>query len=162
LIDSGTYTAWRNQFTEATGTNTYADIRNDMLALYLLCVRGTDKPDLIVSTYDLYKAYWDALSDNQRYRNVSNNDGPPDTFQSVLFQGSDVVFDNNTNFTTTGEKMYFLNTDYIELVVHSDADWTPLEEKTSNNQDAAVVTMIWMGQMVTSNRARQGVLIDAT
>jgi hypothetical protein len=158
-IVSGTYTNWMNQFKEATGTSTYADIKNDMLALWMLCVRGTDAPDLIVSTHDLYKAYWDSLTDNQRYRNVEDI---PDTFQSIKFQSADVMFDSNSNFTATGEKMYFVNSDYLELVVHSDADWTPLEEKTSVNQDAAVVTMIWMGQLVTSNRARQGVLLDAS
>lgn len=158
-IDSATYTAWRNQFTELTGTNTYADIKNDMLALWILCVRGTDKPDLIVSTNDLYKAYWDSLTDNQRYRNVEDL---PDTFQSILFQSADVIFDSNSNFTSTGEKMYFINSDYLELVTHTDADWTPLDQRESINQDAAVVTMIWMGQLVTSNRARQGVIIDAS
>ena len=75
---------------------------------------------------------------------------------------SDVVFDDNDdNFTTTGETMYFLNTDYMELICHPDADWTPLEEKQSINQDAAVTTLIWQGQLCCSNRSLQGVLIDA-
>ena len=156
-IDSSTYTFWQNQVKELDGTGTYADIKNDMLDLWLLTVRGTDKPDLLLSTHDLYSAYWDSLTDLQRYR----NEDEPDTFQTIRFQSADVVFDSNDNFTTTGETMYFVNTDYMELVTHPDADWTPLEEKTSVNQDAAVVTMIWQGQLCCSNRARQGRLIDA-
>lgn len=157
-INAATYTFWKNQFKELDGTGTYADIKNDMLDLWLSLVRGTDKPDLIVSTHDLYSAYWDSLTDLQRYRNQDE----PDTFQTIRFQSADVIFDNNDNFTTTGEKMYFLNTDYIELVVHPDADWTPMEEKSSVNQDAAVVTMIWQGQLVCSNRSLQGIVIDAS
>lgn len=158
-IVSTTYTFWKNKFQEATGTGpSYTDLKKDMLTLWLSMVRGTDKPDLIVSTHDLYTVYWDQLSDVQRYR----NEDTPDTFQSLKFQSADVMFDSNDNFSTTGEKMYFLNTDYLALRYHPDANWTPLEEKTSVNQDAAVVTMIWQGQLTCSNRSQQGVLIDAS
>jgi hypothetical protein len=158
-IVSTTYTFWKNKFQEATGTGpNYTDLKKDMLTLWLSLVRGTDKPDLIVSTHDLYTVYWDQLSDVQRYR---NND-VPDTFQSLKFQSADVMFDSNSNFTTTGERMYFLNTDYLKLRYHPDANWTPLEEKSSVNQDAAVVTMIWQGQLTCSNRSLQGILIDAS
>lgn len=157
-IVASTYTFWKNKFKEATGTGpSYTDLKQDMLTLWLSMVRGTDKPDLIVSTHDLYTVYWDQLSDLQRYK----NEDTPDTFQSLKFQSADVMFDSNSNFTATGEKMYFLNTDYLSLRYHPDANWTPLEEKTSVNQDAAVVTLIWQGQMTCSNRAQQGVLFDA-
>lgn len=157
-IPSATYQFWRNQFRELAGTNTYADIRNDMLALWLPCVVGTDKPDLVVSTHDLYTAYWDSLTDNQRYRNVEDT---PDTFQALKFQSADVIFDSNDNFATTGETMFFLNTEYLELVVHAEADWTPQDQMRSVNQDGVVIPLIWQGQLVCSNRSRQGRLIDA-
>jgi hypothetical protein len=159
-INSSTYAFWANQYREMSGTGTWSKstIKNDMKQMWLTCVRGTDKPDLIVSTHDFYTAYWDNLSDLQRYR----NDDLPDTFTSVKFMSADVIFDSNDNFSTTGEKMYFLNTDYLSLRYHPDANWTPLEEKSSANQDAAVVSIIFQGQLTCSNRARQGVLIDAT
>lgn len=156
-IDSSTYTFWQNKTKELDGSGTYSDIRADMKDLWLQTVRGTDKPDLVVATHDLYSAYWEALSDLQRYR----NEDEPDTFEAVRFMSSDVIFDSNDNFTTTGEKMYFLNTDYLELFVHPDADWTPLEEQRSINQDASVTTLIWQGQLCCSNRSLQGVVIDA-
>ncbi len=155
-INSSTYTFWQNQFKELDGTGTYADIKADMLDLYLACTRGTDQPDILVSTRDLYSAYWDALTDIQRYTKEDN----PDTFKSLKFNGADVVYDNNDNFGATAEKMYFLNTDYLSLRVHPDADWTPTDKKISINQDAEVVTLLWMGQMCCSNRSLQGVLID--
>lgn len=157
-IDSSTYTFWQNKVKELDGTGTYSDIRADMNDLWLQLVRGTDRPDMVVSTHDLYSAYWEALSDLQRYR----NEDEPDVFENIRFKSADVIFDSNDNFTTTGEKMYFLNTDYMELIVHPDADWTPLEEQRSINQDASVTTLIWQGQLCCSNRSLQGVVIDAS
>lgn len=159
-IDSGTYTFWRNQFREISGANVWSKstIKTEMKALWLALVRGTDKPDLIVSTHDFYSAYWENLDDQRRFR---AND-MPDTFDSVKFMSADVMFDNNDNFTTTGERMYFLNTEYLGLRYHPEANWTVLDENHSVNQDAVVVLIIFQGQMTCSNRAQQGILLDAS
>jgi hypothetical protein len=44
---------------------------------------------------------------------------------------------------------------------HKEAQWTPDDEKTPVNQDAVVVPIYWMGNLVCTNRALQGRLIDA-
>jgi hypothetical protein len=159
-INSGTYAFWANQYHEVTGTNAWAKgtIAGYMKTIWLACVRGTDKPDLIVSTHDFYAAYWESLHDLQRYRSTDT----PDTFDSVKFQSADVMFDSNDNFSTTGETMYFLNTDFLKFVYHPDANWTPMPEVRATNQDAEVVLILSMHQLVCSNRARQGVMIDAS
>ena len=69
--------------------------------------------------------------------------------------------DDNTNFATTAEKGYFLNTDYLYVAQHKDAKWTADDEKKPINQDAIVQPYYWAGNMATSNRALQGVLLDA-
>jgi hypothetical protein len=33
-------------------------------------------------------------------------------------QDGDIIFDSNTNFGTTAEKAYFLNTNYLYLIQH--------------------------------------------
>jgi hypothetical protein len=160
-INSSTYTFWQNQFTEMSGTNAYGGIRADMMKLWLNCARGADQTDLIVATQDLYQAFWESLTTNQRY--TSDDKEATAGFNALRFQQADVIFDRQaTNFTSTGEKMYFINSDYLELVVHRDANWSTLDDKVSVNQDATVIPIIWMGQLVVSNRARQGVLIDAS
>lgn len=160
-INSSTYSFWQNQFQEMSGTNTYADIKNDMMKLWLNCARGSDQTDLIVSTQDLYAAFWNSLVPNQRY--TSDDKEATAGFNALRFQQADVIFDRQaTNFTSTGEKMYFINSDYLELIVHRDTNWTTLDEKMSVNQDATVIPILWMGQLTCSNRARQGVLIDAS
>ena len=160
-IDSATYTFWRNQFREIAGSNTWtkSTIKGDMNALYLSCVRGGDKPDLIVSTHDFFSAYWESLQDLQRY--ASADEGTAG-FRSLKYVDADVIFDDNANFGKTAERMYFLNTNYLELIAHRDANWTVDDEKVSINQDAVVIPMFWQGQLCCSNRSLQGILIDAS
>ena len=54
--------------------------------------------------------------------------------------------------------MYFLNTDYLAVVVHEDANMSVLDEVKPYNQDAAVIPVLWMGNLTCSNRSLQGVL----
>lgn len=166
-INAATYTFWRNQFKEMTGTNfaaspsaaNAASMKADMNALWLSTVRGKDKPDMIVMTHDFYALYELGEQTLQRY---ADGELAKAGFQTIKYKSADVVFDDNTNFATTGERAYFLNTDYLYLVQHREAQWTTDNEKTPVNQDAIVIPMYWMGNMVVTNRARQGILIDAS
>lgn len=159
-INSATYTTWRNQFLEITGTNTWSKstIKGFMNALWLNCVFGQEMPDLIVMSHDFYAAYEESLQDNQRYASA---DTAAAGFETLKYKSASVIFDTNTNFGTTAERAYFLNTKFLHLVQHSEAQWTQDDQKTPINQDAVVVPMYWMGNLCTSNRRRQGILIDA-
>ena len=164
-IDSGTYTFWANQFREISGTNTWtkSTLKGEMNAIWLTCVRGTDMPNLIISTNDFYAAYWEGLQDLARYNDPSNGSKSNILGPALKFaNNADILFDSNSNFTATGEKMYFLNTDYLELCVMKSANWNQLDDKVPTNQDAVLVPIIWQGQLTCSNRARQGILLDAS
>jgi hypothetical protein len=155
-IVSGTYTFWKNQFVDMT-TPASTNIIGYMNTLWLSLVRGTDKPDLIVSSHDLYNYYESALQANQRYADSKSASAG---FESLKYKTASVIFDSNTNFTTTTEDMYFLNTDYLYLIEHAEAKWTQDDEKKPVNQNAVVIPMYWMGQLVTSNRSLQGLAFD--
>ncbi len=165
-INAATWTFWRNQFKEMTGTNlaaspsatNAASMKADMNSLWLALNRGTDKPDVIVMTHDFYALYELGEQQLQRYADADlANSG----FNTLKYKSADVVFDDNTNFATTAEKAYFLNTDYLYLVQHREAQWTMDSEKTPVNQDAIVIPMYWMGNLVCTNRNLQGILFDA-
>jgi hypothetical protein len=159
-IVSSTYTFWKNQFSEMAGTGTWSKstIKGEMNKLWYRCVRGTDKPDLIVSSQDIYAAYEEALQDNQRYM---SSDKASAGFEVLKYKTADVIFDDNANFSTTAEVAYFINTDYLYLVQHSEAKWSQDDEKKPVNQHAVVIPMYWMGNLVLTNRALQGRLYDA-
>lgn len=165
-INAATFTFWKNQFKEMTGTNLAASpsaanavsMKADMNALWLTTCRGTDKPQLIVMTHDFYALYELGEQQLQRY---AQSDLAKAGFNTLKYKSADVIFDDNTNFGTTDEKAYFLNCDYLYLVQHREAKWTTDDEKKPVNQDAVVVPMYWMGNMCCTNRDLQGVLFDA-
>ena len=159
-INSATFSFWRNKFRETDGADqvTKSTIKGEMNALYLDLVRGADKPDLIIMSHDYYAMYWESMQDLQRFMDA---DTAKAGFNTLKYVNSDVIFDSNTNYATTAQKAYFLNTDYLELYQHRDAKWTQIDDKISINQDAVLIPLLWQGQMCVSNRSLQGVLIDA-
>ena len=159
-INSSTFSFWQNQYREMTGADAYttSTLKNEMGKLWLPLNRGADKPDLIVMSHDLYSVFEAGIEDRARY---ADSNSATEGFTSLKYKSADVIFDDNSNFGTTAEKAYFLNTDYLYLVQHKEAQWTMDDEKKPTNQDAIVVPVYWMGNMVCSNRSLQGVLIDA-
>jgi hypothetical protein len=166
-INSTAWPFWRNKFREATGTNpattltvaAAATFKGDMNNLWLATTRGTDAPDLIVFSHDFFSLYEIGEQDKQRYADAELAQAG---FTTLKYKSADVIFDDNSNFATNSETGYFLNTDYLKLVQHREAAWTPDAEKKPTNQDAVVVPIYWMGNLVCSNRALQGRLIDAS
>lgn len=158
-INSATFPFWRNQFYEVPGAGppTAQALKDAMNVLWLRLNRGADKPDLIIATHDFYSTYESGEQQLQRYMKQDMADAG---FISIKYKTADVIFDDNTNFTTTGEKMYFVNSDYLYLKQHRDASWTSEDPKRPTNQDAVVVPIFWMGNLCCSNRDLQGVLID--
>lgn len=158
-IDSATYTFWRNGFRECTTAPAVNQtFLNDMNALYYTLVRGTSKPNLIVASHDFFGFVEGVLQSRQQYTTdtAKANIG----FPSIMYKGIPMIFDSNSNFTTTQERAYFLNLDNIKFMVHSGTNWVTDEKRMSLNQDAHVVPLFWAGNLVISNRRNQGVLID--
>lgn len=159
-INSATFPFWRNKFLEITGSNAWnsTNIVGFMNTLYYQLTRGVDTPDLIIMSQDFYSAYESSQQQLQRY---SDADKAQAGFITLKYKKADVWFDDNANFSTTAERAYFLNTDYLSLVQNKHAAWKMDEEKKPTNQHAVVIPMYWMGNLVCTNRSLQGVMIDA-
>lgn len=159
-LNSALFPFWRNKFREITGTNAYTKdtIKGEFNALWLQLVRGADKPDLVVLSHDFYSVYEAGEQQLQRYTDADMANAG---FSGLKYKTADVIFDDNANFATTAEKGYFLNTNYLYVAQHKDAKWTQDDEKKPVNQDAIVLPYYWMGNVACSNRALQGVLLDA-
>jgi hypothetical protein len=67
-----------------------------------------------------------------------------------------VIYDGNSGIPVN--HMYGVNTNYIELVVHEDADMTIMDEMRPVNQDGVVIPILWMGNLSCSNRKLQFVI----
>ena len=153
-INSGTYTFWANQvydFSTEGATASATTIQTAMNTLWLACIRGADRPDVIVGDTTYFGFYWASLQTNQRF---TSDESASAGFMNLMFMDAPVYYDDQC----PASKMYFLNTDYLFLRYAEGREFVPLGEKASVNQDALVMPVAWAGNLTVSNRARQGVI----
>ena len=158
-INSSTYSFWTNQTVDASVssvTPSATTIENGlMLPMWLLLDRGPDdQPDLIVADNTYYTYYEGSQVSLKRYNDKSMADGG---FTGLKYKNADVLFDSTLS-GITATRMYFLNTQYLYLVVHRDADLEVMDDVRPVNQDGSVTPILWMGNLVCSNRHQQGVI----
>lgn len=163
-IDSSAWAFWRNRVQSAAapiqgGGAIVPDpttMESLMLPLWLALTRGDDQPDLIVADNNYFTYYEQSQTSLKRYTRDEGAGSADGGFVSLKYKGADVIFDGGSGIPA--DHMYFLNTDYVELVVHKDADMEVMDEMKPYNQDAAVIPILWMGNLVETNRSLQGVL----
>lgn len=161
-INAANFDFWRNfSFDATTDGGAAADATNIigyMNTVYNTVIRGTDKPDLIPADLNYFGFYQDALQSQQRFTNDNAKGGADGGFVELMYASAPVILDDGSGIPT--DHMYFLNTEFLSLDVHEDANFTPRGGKESFNQDATLVPVIFMGNLTCSNRERQGVLKD--
>ena len=138
-------------------TSSATTIENSMmLPLWLSIDRGPDDcPDLIVMDNTYYRYFEASQTSIKRYMDASNADGG---LVSLKYKNADVYFDGNSGIPAS--HCYMLNTAYLELVVHRDADLEIVDSQRPINQDGSVIPILWMGNLTCSNRKMQGVIIE--
>ena len=146
---------WRNyvyDFSAQSVTPSATTIQHAMNVAWINVVRGTDKPDIIPADSVYYLYYLESLTPNQRF---TDDKGAGVGFTNLVYQGSvPVIYDDQC----PASHMYFLNTDYLFLRPAKGREFKPLGEKSSVNQDALVVPVVWAGNMTVSNRQLQAVV----
>lgn len=170
-INRATWTFWRNQKFQTTSDGgsalSTANVQRYMNSIYSQLVRGTDKPDLILSAQAFYNTYLNSLQAIQR---ITTTDEGLAGFETLKYMGADVVLDGFTAGSAGGaagaasgcpaSHMYFLNTNYIHWRPHTDRNMVPLETVQSINQDATVKLIVFAGNMTLSNAFLQGVMFS--
>lgn len=164
-IDSSTWAFWQNKVQSAAApiqgggsiTVSSTTIENDFfLPLWLALVRGDDKPDLIVCDNNYFTIYEKSQVSYKRYTtDGSRSPKGAGGMAELKYKTADVIYDGGSGIPA--DHAYFLNTEYMEGVVHPDADMEVVDAMRPYNQDASVTPILWMGNMTCSNRARQGV-----
>lgn len=162
-INSATFPFWQNIVQSAaaplqgggaiTPSGLAGIMESLMLPLFMRLTRNADKPNMIVSSDDYYTFFEQGQITLKRYVDSEMADAG---FMALQFHGVPVFFDGVSGMPPA--HMYFLNTNYLELVVHSDANLTVMDEVRPYNQDGVVVPILWMGNMVCSNRSLQGLV----
>lgn len=159
-IVSGTYTFWKNNFFDCSAesvTSSATTIENSMLLpAWLEVDRGPDdQPDLIVMDNIYYQYFETSQVSIKRYMDVSKADAGMVTLK---YKGADVMYDGNSGIPAS--HAYLINTEYLGLCVHKDADLDIMDEQRPINQDGVVIPILWMGNLTCSNRNQQSVIVE--
>lgn len=161
-IDSSAFSFWQNTVQSAAApiqgggaiTPSATTIESLMLPLYLRTTRGADVADLIVASEDYFTFFENSQTSLKRYAPEDSGRGG---MISMKYKNADVFFDSAASGIPAAH-MYFVNTDYVSVVVHQDADMEIMPEMRAINQDAIVIPIIHQSNLTVSNRKRQGVL----
>lgn len=146
-IDASTETWWKNRFDSTSEALSLSRMSN----MFNSCSKGKIKPEFLLTTQALYEKYEGLLQPQLRYQSSKEADAG---FENLLFKSAPVMWDEDCN----SGRVFFLNSKFLKLKVHSDV-WfknTPFEKP--HGQDARYSQILCYGNLVTSNRRFLGVL----
>jgi hypothetical protein len=158
-INASTYTWWKNYYDAGTqSAAAFDNLLSDMRACYNTISKGVDFPDIAITDQDTFQGYESLL-----LADINYNIGMVDTkagdlgFKNLMFKGCMLTWDADC-----GDDMYMLNSNYLELVTHKDANFELQPFIKPDNQDAKSALMLWQGNLTCSNRSKQGIIYTIT
>lgn len=162
-LSRSTNTWWRSYDDSTTGTLTLAALQTMFGSVSV----GGQHPTIIASRQEQYNRYW-AL-------NVSNQEFPVGPggrdevlaqagFTNLLFNNVPWVVDSHVfdGPNANNSAIVMLNENYIDWVVSPRADFYLEDFQTPVTQDAMVAKLLWAGNLVVTNCARQGKMTNLT
>lgn len=172
-ISESTSAYWAPQRKKSASANSTAMTgsawKNELVSFSNTCGQNSDGfPNLGVFSKTSYELYVAILANQIRYTSVES---AKNGFRSVMLENMEVFWDqivprvtaNTTtvvSYATAGEDVnYFLNTDFLKLVVEESTDMvmTPAVSHQVQGQEATSGAMLWMGEHICTNRRAQGV-----
>ena len=158
-IDRANWSFWRSQVFDATtdggGATTATNIQQYFNSLWAQCVRGADRPDLII----LDNAYWNLFATSlQNLQRFTSSQSANLGFVTLQYLGADVILDGGIGGDTPASTAYFLNTKYLHYRPHARRNMVPIAPgmRHSVNQDAEVQLIGWAGNLTASGLQFQG------
>jgi hypothetical protein len=141
--------------TERTGASFSAQGLNDMRVVFNTLSYGNDKPDYITMPQAVFEYFEASLEPKERYTNTkAANVG----FENLTFKAIPVMFDRDALSGT----IYFLNSQYINLAVHRDANFSTGKFVEPENQDVTTAKILFQGNLTTNNRRMHGKIVSVT
>lgn len=174
-MNQSTYAMWRNQYKECAAT-TFAGFLKEMENLFNSCSKGggagkRSTPNWIPCDQEYYELYLAACRDKTRIvkydQTIANLGFGGATFKNAVLTwdeympdietGTSVTEDTVDTYSRSYASAYFLNTEFLEYVcmAGSDLDLGPFIQP--QNQVARTAIIYNMGNLVCSNRRKQGV-----
>lgn len=152
-----TNTWWKSQIDSSTTTLTLAT----MQSMFGLCSTGGRSPTVLMTTQANYNRYWGLNTSGQAF---PVQPGGHDVqlaqsgFSNLVFNGAPVIVDSNV----PANHIFFLNENYMYLLVHPRGNFDFNEFIQPPNQDAMTALILWAGNLVVTNVARSGKMTAIT
>jgi len=184
-INQSTYSWWRPRIVDGSAVHGSKDaesmrgfncddwstLKSAARFLYNACSRGAGGfPDLGLLDQLTFESYEAALDDKMRY---TNSKGPASMgFDSIKFKGQDLVWDEmmpdvdggymyDSSSWATGTWV-MVNSEFVELVIDVGTDFITTPFMRPENQDAKTAQILFMGNHVSSNRRKSGMIYGIT
>jgi len=171
-ISDATYTWWAITTATASSATTWAGLRSDLRHQYNLAGKHNEGfPDLVLTDLEGWEAYVEAMESQIRYGSTEMADIG---FRTVALEGAQLMWDRRCpgadggtieNYDSDGvdeSNFYFINSDYLTLVVHSDADMVNMPFIQSQNQLARSAIVYFMGNLICTNRRTQSLVYSVS
>lgn len=154
-----TYPFWKSQAIITTASFATSGLK-DMMTQFGNCTQGGRHPTIIFTSQAVYNSTWVASTAGQTFPvqpEGHDEQLAQNGFTNMLFNGVPMLVDShvptpNPPIGTT----YFLCEDYFYFYVNHRADFSMREFREPINQDAMVAFLLWAGNLVCLNPARQG------
>jgi len=143
-IARGDYAWWAAQ-EDASTTLTLSALQG----LFGDCTVGNDKPSVEITTQDLYDAYVNMLTPQQRFVDEDTAKGG---FTNVMHNGLPVIVDSHC----PALHWFMLNEKYISLYYHPRDNFRFEPFIKPVDQQVASAKILWAGQLAISNCRMQG------
>lgn len=151
-ISKTTNPFWQSQIDSTTATLTEQAIQSRIGK----CTEGVIKPNLIVTTQDIYDILWGLLGDGKRFVNTMAAQAG---YTSLGVSGIDVVVDSHC----PAGYMYVLNTDFLHFYSHPNNKWRFVPFATPVNQpQIRTAFLLWAGNLTCDNCRFQSALTAIT
>lgn len=141
---------WRNQFIGSVGSFASNGV-NKMRTLYNSCSRGNEHPDFGVTDQTTFESYEASLVSAERFEDKTTGDAG---FVNLKFKGMVIGYDEQC----PSGYLWMLNSNYLEFIVDKESDLITTPFVRPENQDAEVAQILLMGNLVSSNCARNGLM----
>lgn len=156
-IDSSTEDWWKSVVVNDPVDLTTTDGVKVLNNVYNTLGLNRSKIDFEFTTQDNFEAYEALALPNIRFSDLRMAELG---FQTIAHKGAEVIFESRSPQPegSGGGYWYFINSDHLEFVQHRDAWMSQTEFVRPYNQDAKVMLVISMGQLITDNRRAHGVI----
>lgn len=164
-INAANETWWRN-ISITDGSSTFAGFLFNLDDLYTQLTEGPGgPPDLVLTDRRTYLYYGSALRSQNRFVDYKKANFP---FDAYAFHGNPLYWDvfmpnwsaRTTTQSNTQGTALMLSTKFLQIQYDPETNFMSTEFVTPPDQDAKVSKVLWYGAHLTSQRRKQGVLLD--